>query len=55
MAGTDGKGEYAAVEKKEKVILILLTMFIVPTISRLRLKENDKCSRSRRWRRSPGG
>ena len=28
MAGTDGKGEYAAVEKKEKVILILLTMFI---------------------------
>ena len=29
--------------------------FRQPTISRLRLKENDKYSRSRRWRRSPGG
>ena len=53
MAGTDGKGEYAAVEKKEKVIIDL--EFIFPTISRLKLKENDKCSRLRRWRRSPGG
>ena len=27
MAGTDGKGEYAAVEKKEKVILIFANNF----------------------------
>ena len=29
--------------------------FRQPIMFRLRLKENDKCSRSRRWRRSPGG